>query len=431
MPNVEIEQLDKNRVKLSFVVPVEETKPYLDEAATRISKQTAIPGFRAGKADYEIVKGRVGEMKILEEALESIVRKSFVSAVLEHDIDTVGTPDVDVGKLAPGNDIEFTAIVTRMPKTKELADVSKLSVKAQTPEIKETDIDLALRDVQRMQTKEVRATAEETATLEDKIVVSMNMKLDGVPVEGGQSPNHAIYLNEDYYIPGFKDEMVGTKEGEEKTFTLPFPENHVQTMLAGKDVLFEITLKELFHLQPPELDDEFAAALGMKDIGALRDTIKQNLLSEKEQEARASEEREMLEMVAKKSQFDDIPDMLVNDEIQKMIDELKRGVEAQGLEFATYLQNLNKTIPQMKIDFTTQALMRIKVALIMREIAKQEDISADEADIEAELDRVAEQYKEQKEAKDQIYSPQYREYMEQILRNRKVIEHLRGLIIKQ
>ena len=308
--------------------------------------------------------------------------------------------------------------------------MSKLSVKAQKVEIKDSEIDIALRDVQRMQTKEVRATAEEAATLNNKIVVSMNMKLDNVPVEGGQSPNHAIYLNEDYYIPGFKDQMVGAKEGDTKTFTLPFPDNHVQDMLAGKDVEFEIELKELFHLQPPELDDEFAATLGMKDMSALRDTVKQNLLSEKEQGARASEEREMLEMVAKKTQFDEIPDMLVNEEIQKMIDELKRGVEAQGLEFNTYLQNLNKTVPQMKIEFTSQALMRIKVALAMRAVAKQEKISVDETALDAELDRVAEQYKDQKEAKDQIYSPQYREYMEQILRNRKVIEYLRGIIIK-
>ena len=101
MPNVEIEELEKNQVKLSFVVPADEAVPYLQEAAERISKQTAIPGFRAGKAGYDVVKQRVGEMKILEDALESIVRKSFVSAVLEHDIDTVGTPAIDVAKLAP------------------------------------------------------------------------------------------------------------------------------------------------------------------------------------------------------------------------------------------------------------------------------------------------------------------------------------------
>ncbi len=430
MPNVEIENLEKNQVKLTFTVSAEEAKPYMEEAAKAISQQTKIPGFRPGKADYEVVKQRVGEMKLLEEALQSIIRKSFVSAVLEHDIDTVGSPQIDVGKLAPGNDIEFTAVVTKMPQTTELADFAKLTVKKQTPEVKDEEIDTALRDVQRMQTKEVRGTAEEAVTIEDKVVVSMNMKLEGVPVEGGQSPNHAIYLNEDYYIPGLKDQVVGLKEGEEKTFTLPFPENHVQDMLAGKDVEFEVKVKELFHLQPPELDDEFAKGLGMKDMAMLRETVQKNLLTEKEGEARASEEREMLEAVAKKSKFEDIPDLLINEEIHKMIEELKRAVESQGLEFDTYLQNMNKTLPQMKIDFSPQALMRIKVALAMRAVAKQEKIAVEEAELDAELDRIAEQYKENKEAQQQIFSPQHRDYMEQILRNRKVIEFLRGAMVK-
>jgi len=430
MPNVEIENLEKNQVKLTFTVSAQEAKPYMEEAAKAISQQTKIPGFRPGKADYEVVKQRVGEMKLLEEALQSIIRKSFVSAVLEHDIDTVGSPQIDVGKLAPGNDIEFTAVVTKMPQTTELADFGKLTVKKQTPEVKDEEIDTALRDVQRMQTKEVRGTAEEAVTIEDKVVVSMNMKLEGVPVEGGQSPNHAIYLNEDYYIPGLKDQVVGLKEGEEKTFTLPFPENHVQDMLAGKDVEFEVKVKELFHLQPPELDDEFAKGLGMKDMAMLRETIQKNLLTEKEGEARASEEREMLEAVAKKSKFEDIPDLLINEEIHKMIEELKRAVESQGLEFDTYLKNMNKTLPQMKIDFSPQALMRIKVALAMRAVAKQEKIAVEEAELDAELDRIAEQYKENKEAQQQIFSPQHRDYMEQILRNRKVIEFLRGAMVK-
>ena len=113
-----------------------------------------------------------------------------------------------------------------------------------------------------------------------------------------------------------------------------------------------------------------------------------------------------------------------------MIEELKRAVESQGLEFDTYLKNMNKTLPQMKIDFSPQALMRIKVALAMRAVAKQEKIAVEEAELDAELDRIAEQYKENKEAQQQIFSPQHRDYMEQILRNRKVIEFLRGAMVK-
>ncbi|MBI4592202.1 trigger factor [Candidatus Uhrbacteria bacterium] len=429
MPTTQKEILPKNGLKLTFTLTQDDALPYLEEAAKRLSEQTSIPGFRPGHASFDVVKQRLGEMKILEEALESIVRKSFISAILEENIDTVGSPKVDVVKLAPGNDIVFTAEVTLMPRAKSLPDLSKISVAAQKPIVEDKEVDLALRDLQRMQTSEVRATAQEAVAMGDKVVISMNMKLDGVPVEGGQSPNHAVYLNEEYYIPGFKEKLEGMKEGEKKTFSLAFPKEHVQTMVAGKDVEFDVELKELFHLQPPALDDTLAIMLGMKDFEALKDVIKKNLLDEKEHETRSKEEKEMLELVAGKTQFEDIPDLLLNEEINKMILELQRAVESQGLEFDTYLKNLGKTLAQMKLDFTPQALMRVKVAIAMREIAKEQGIEATDKELDEELDRIAEGYEDTK-TKEQVYSPQYRDYMEQILKNRKVIEYLRGIIIK-
>ncbi len=429
MPDIKIEMLEKNQIKLTFTITQEEAWPYLEEAAKRISTQTQIPGFRPGHAGYEIVKQRVGEMKILEEALEPLVRKSYVGAILSENLDTVGSPKIDVEKLAPGNDIVFTAVVTRMPEAKTLADFRKLSVKVRKAAVEEKEIDLALKDLTRMQTKEARAPQSEVVSEKDKVVISMNMKREGVPVEGGQSPNHVVYLTEDYYIPGFKTELIGMKEGEQKTFTLPFPKEHPQKLLAGKDVEFDVVVKELFHLEPPAMDDAFATTLGMKTLQELRDAIKKNLLVEKEQEARVGEEKEMLELLANKSQFDEIPDLLLNEEINKMIGELKRAIEAQGLDFDTYVQNLKKTLAELKLDFTPQGLMRIKVAIAMRDVAKQENVEVKDSELDEELDRLAAQY-EDKETKDRVYSPEYRDHTEQVLKNRKVIELLRGIMIK-
>lgn len=430
MPNTKIEHLEKNTVKLTFSLPIEEAQPYLEEAATRLSETTSIPGFRPGKAGYEIVKQRFGEMKIYEEALETIVRKSYLQAILANNIETVGSPHIDVVKLAPGNNIEFTAEVTRMPKVTMLVDFKSLSVTSQKAKVEEKDLDLALNDLRRMQTKEVRAMSDKTATETDKIVISMNMKKDGVPVEGGQSPNHSIYLNEDYYIPGFKDKVIGMKEGEERSFTLPFPENHVQKMLAGSEVLFEIKVNELYHLTLPGLDDEFARMLGLPDFAMLRKTLHDNLLGEKEQQETMRQEKEMLELVASKSRFEEIPDLIVNEEINKMIAELQRGVESQGVAFDQYLRNLNKTLAQLKIDLASQALIRIKVALILRAVAEQENIEVSEKDIDVEIDKIAERY-EDEETRKQVYSPQYREYTQQILKNRATIEHMKSHVIKQ
>lgn len=423
MSDLKIENLQKNQLKLTFTLSSEEMLPYLQEAAIRLSESSSIPGFRPGKAGYEIVKQHFGEMKIMEEALEPMIRKSYVEAVLAHNIETVGSPKIDVEKMAPGNALVFTVEVTCMPKTLELADYASLNVQPKTVVVEEKDVDLALRDLQRMQTKEIRAPKDAAITTTDKVVVSMNIKKDGIAVEGGQSPNHAIYLSEEYYIPGLKDQLIGLKEGDAKTFSLTFPENHVQKMLAGKTAEFEITIKEIFHLEPPVLDDVFASSLGMKNLQALQEAIVHNMKEEKEQEEKTRQERELLELLVKKSRFEDIPDLLLNEEINKMIAELQRGVESQGLKFDTYLSNLKKTLAQLKIDFTPQALMRIKVALVLRAVADKEDIKVEEKEIDEELDHMAEHH-EDSEAKKRIYSPEYRGYAEHILKNRKVIELL-------
>ena len=281
MPNISVETLEKNAVKITVTIPVEEVQPYLEEAAQRISQQTTIPGFRPGKASYEVVKQRVGEMKIYEEALEVIVRKTYVETLLSEKIETVGSPKIDVEKLAPGNPIIYTAEVARMPSVLELADFRSLKISPNEVKAEESEVEQTIRDLARMQTKEVRATASEPAKKEDKIVVSMEMNKEGVAIEGGTSPNHAIYLAEDYYIPGLKEQVIGMKEGEEKKFTLTFPKEHAQKILAGADIEFSVKLKEVYHLETPSIDDPFAVSLGQKDLSALKEVLRENIQKEK------------------------------------------------------------------------------------------------------------------------------------------------------
>lgn len=429
MPTVKLENLPKNSLKITVTIPHADVQPFLEEAATRISEQSSIPGFRPGKAGFDVVKQRVGEQKIYEEALEAIVRKTFVDAVVENNVETVGSPKIDVEKLAPGNDIVYTAEVALMPKVTKLADWKAMKVDRKPHEATETDLDLALKDLQRMQTKEVRAAAGAAVGEKDKAVVAMNMKKDGVPVEGGQSPNHAVYMTEDYYIPGFKEEVSGMKEGDQKTFTLTFPENHTSKLLAGSAVEFDVTLKEIYHLEHPDLDDAFAASLGQTDFAALKTLLKKNIEGEKEQEEKGRQEREMLEAIAKDSRFDDIPDLLLNEEINKMIHELERGAAEQGMEFDAYLKTINKTIAQLKMEFAQQAMMRIKVALILRDIVKDEKIEVTDAEVEDALDKIAEKH-EAKEDRDRIYNPEYRGYVEYTLKNRKALEAMRAAMVK-
>lgn len=429
MATVTKESLPKNVAKLTITVSSEDMKPFLDDAAHHLSEHMQIPGFRPGKADFETVKRHAGEMKIYEEALEPIVRKTFLEAILSEKLETVGSPAIDVVKLAPGNDLVYTATVNLMPKVEQLANFRTLEIKGRPVTISEENVSHILQDLQRMQTREIRAAAGEAATNKNKIVVDMNIKKDGVPIEGGQAVGHHVYLNEHYFIPGFVDQVVGLKEGEQKTFTLKFPDEHFQKQLAGAPVEFEVTMKELYHLEHPTLDDAFAVSLGQKDFAGLKERLSENMKAEKEEQEQARVEREMLELIAGKSRFDDIPDLLVNEEINKMIEELKRGVAEQGMEFEAYLKSIKKTLADLKLDMSPQAILRVKVALVMREIAKTEDVKVAAEELDAEIDRQAALY-EDKEKREQVYAPEYRDYVETILKNRKVIDLLGSIMVK-
>ncbi len=416
-------------VKISVVVSPDEVKPFLETAAQELSSQSNIPGFRPGKAEYEIVKQRFGEMAIHEKALENIIRKTYVQAVMTHQIETVGSPHISVEKLAPGNPVSYTAEVARMPKVLTVSDFAKIEVKPKEVKVEEKEIERALKDLQRMQTKETRAESGYAIENNSKAVLSLEIKNAGVPLDGGSSPNHAVYMSEDYYIPGFKEHLLGLKETEEKTFRLPFPAEHAQKHLAGKDLDFSVKIKEVYQLAHPEVDEAFAKALGQASVAELKAIIQKNLLAEKQQEENFRQEKELLETLAEKSKFEEIPDLLVNEEVNKMIQELEQRVGAQGVDFNDYLASIKKSLANLKIDLTPQALMRVKVALLLRTIAEKEKVVADAGKVDEELDRLAKEYKE-KEMRDRIYSPEYRNYVEGIQRNRQVIAFLKEKMVR-
>lgn len=429
MATIKREDGEHGKIKFSFEVSVEETQPFLENAAKALSEESSIPGFRPGKAGYDVVKTRFGEMKIMEAALEPLVRKFFVEALVKENIETVGSPSFDVQKMAPGNPIEFTAEVMLMPTVTRLADFRKLEVQQKPVELTDDDLKKALDELKKMQTKEVRGTKEDAATKEDKVVVDLSMKKDNVAVEGGEAKGYAVYLAEPHYIPGFSEQLIGMKEGEQKTFTLEFPKDHYQKHLAGAPIAFEVTLHELYHLDHPDVDDAFASSIGVKDLQTLTDLLKKNMLAERENEEALRQERLVLEEVAKQSSFSEIPELLVNEEVNKMIHELEHSVTQNGMAFEDYVQSIGKTLAQMKLDFTPQALNRIKVVLILRAIADAEKVTVPEKDIDEELDRVAAQY-EDPELKKKIYSPAYREYIATSLRNKKTVELLKGVMVK-
>lgn len=421
--NHTLKKLPKSTIELTIEIPAEEMRPYLEKAALKLSTETTIPGFRAGKAPLDEVRRRFGAGRVWEEAAVLAVPKAYGEAVQKEQLETIGSPQIDVVKLAPDNPFIFKATAAFLPEV-TLGDFTKIKTEQKTTEIQDIQVGKVVADLQKMQTKET-VVARPARPQADKVVLDMTMSLDSVPLDGGAVKDHAVYMDEEYYVPGLKEQLAGLKKGDTKEFRLAFPKEHYQKMIAGKDVDFKIEVKDVFELQSPPLDDAFAQAVGQKTVSDLRAIIRVNL----EQEARSKEDERqeiaLLEAAVERAKFGDIPDVLINEETHKMLKELEDGMARQGTNFEEYLKRLGKTRDQLRLDFTSQAVQRVKTALMIRAIAKAQNIAVDDGEVDAEVARVLELYKNAPGGHEQIKSAGARDYLRAMLKNRKVIAWLK------
>lgn len=423
-----IKDLPKNMKEVRVEFPAEEMKPYMEAAATVLSQKTKIEGFRAGKATYEVVVGRFGEGTILEEALPNIVRRSLVEVITKEQLETIGEPSINIEKAAPGNDIVFTATVSILPKVKKLANLDKIKIKTKPTDIKDDEVERVVGELRKMRKTE-QAVDRETKE-GDKVTVDMDMTLDKVAVEGGAVKDHHIYLDEEYFIPGLKEKIFGMKKGEAREFTLKFPDEHFQKNLAGKDVDFKVVLKDIKELQEPELNDEFAKSIGKSTMKELRELLRENLEEEAKTKEKQRQEIAVMEKLIEKSEFDEIPDLLVTSQAQQMLREFQHSIEKQGMSFDDYLTKIGKKKTDMLLDFTPEALKRVKSSILVRVVAEQKKIEPTDAEILEEQTKMLNMYKDDPKTQESIRSEEGMRYLRITLRNRKVMDFIREKTVK-
>lgn len=422
-----LKKLEQSQVEFTVTVTPQEYDKHLKQAATKISQRVGIKGFRPGKAPYDIVQKEVGDMKILQEAVEKIVQESFFNAVKEENIETIGMPEITIEKVAPGNDVVYKAKVALLPKVK-VADLSAIKVKRNPKPITDKEVDEVIDNLRKMQAKEVLKKGK--SSKEDKVTIDMNLHLNGVPVEGGQAKDYHVYLSENQHIPGFNDALVGVEEGEEKEFELPFPKDYYNKMLAGNTGKFSVKIKGVFERQFPEITDEFSKALGQESVAKLRELLQHNLEHEEEHKAEERAEIEIFDALTEKSEFDEIPEVLINAERQKMFYELKRDLERNGIEIEKYLQDIKKTEQEIFEEFKTQATKRAKATLLSRQIAADNALSISEKEIDEELDILHKTYKDNPEYLENLKHPGVRDTIRTMLLNKKVITFLKEKVME-
>lgn len=423
----ELKKMPGSQMEITVELTADELKPYLIESAEHLSEHSPIAGFRPGKVPFDVAQKQFGEMKILEHAADHVISHTFFDLIKENKLLTVGAPQINIEKMAPGNALIYKAVVALLPKIKP-ANWKKHKISREEIKITDDKIDKVIEDVRKMQAKEV--VVDRSAGKDDKVMVDMDIFLDKVPVEGGQSKNHAIYLSEKHYIPGLPEQLVGLKKGETKEFALPFPLEHYQKHLAGKNADFKIIVKDIFERTLPEVNDELAKNLGQTDLDSLKKTIGDNLKMEADQKEEQRLEIELIEKLVKESQFDELPELLITEEKQKMFAELKARLGEQQIPFEDYLKNLKKTEVELAKEFTHGAIERVKTALLLREIAKEENLTVDAKETEAEIQRLRETYKDNPHLEERLASPDILDYVKAMLLNRKIMKILKETIVK-
>lgn len=422
---IEQTSLPKSQIEFMFALTPADYESYLHQAAEEMSKNKPLAGFRPGKAPFEMIKKQVGETALLQAAVEILVPKILARAIVDRKIESVGQPEVNLEKIAPGNDLIFKARVSIIPEI-VVTDWHAVTITKKSIIIEEKQIDAVIESVQKNQAKETRVNRASTKA--DKLHIDMDTLLSGVPVEGGQAKNHHVYLNENHYIPGFPEELVGLSENDEKSFFLPFPKDHYQKNLAGKQVDFKVKVKGVFETELPPADDTLAEKVGQKSLAELRALIKTNLTLEAEQKEAQRAEIELFDKILEASKIGELPEVLISSERQKMIAELRARIEEMGIEFEKYLVDIKKTVEELGKEFTVQAEKRAKLSLLLRALARQEKIVFGAEELNKELDAIRSQYADHPNIEDRLKSPDIREYVASTLVNRKVMELLRAQI---
>ncbi len=418
------QDLDKSKIELNVEFSVEEFNLFIQKGAENLSKEIKIEGFRPGKVPFEILKQKIGEMSILEEAAHVCINNKIFSIISENikDKQIFGQPEINITKLAPGNPLEFKIVVAVLPEV-TVGEYKNFGFSEEKVEATEEDMNKILNDLKEM--RAIEKISNDGIKMDDKVIASVNLFIDKVPVEDGQNPEVTIMIGKNYFVEGFDKNLIDLKKGDKKEFNIVYPKNHWQKNLAGKSVDFKVEIKEIYNRILPELNDDLAKDFRFNTLDELKNNLKQTVEIQKKKEVDQKMEIKIFDKILEKSKFGEIAEDLIKNESQLMLREMEQGVVSQGGKLEDYLKSIGKTEDQLLLDFMPNAVKRVKSALILKEIAKIEKVEVSPEEIEKELETLKNHYKDNAEIIKNISSPAYRSYLENFILNQKIINNLK------
>lgn len=423
---IDIKKLPGSQIEFKIELLPEELEQYSSLAIQELGKNQKIKGFRPGQASLKVLEGHLGKDQVFNKMVDLAVKKSFVKAVLEHKLEPIGEPKIEILKAAQGNPLIFKAEFSVLPKV-EVGDYTNLGVRSGEVSVSKEDIENALATLQK--SKASYSNVARAAEIGDRIEIDFKTSVGGSPLEDGTSQQHPLIIGQGHFMKGFENELIGMKEGEEKNFSLIAPENYYRKDLAGKKVDFVVKMSVVQKVELPELNDEFAKKVGkFTSLENLRESINDGLLEEKKQKEKEKTRLKIVDVLIDKTPFD-IPDKLVGTELVKMENEFLSSLANMGVDKESYMAHIKKSPEDLKSGWQGQAQKRVKAALILREIAQKEGISVLPEEVEARVNEFLKNITNPQDAS-KIDVVSFKSYIQGVIRNEKVFEFLEKNLVK-
>ncbi|KMK93994.1 trigger factor [Rossellomorea marisflavi] len=385
------EKQEGNQGVLTIEVEAAKVNEGLDAAFKKVVKQVNVPGFRKGKMPRGMFEKRFGVESLYQDALDFILPEAYAKAIEETGIEPIDRPEIDVEQMEKGKDLVFTAKVQVKPEVK-LGEYKGLEVEKMDDEVTAEDVEAELTSLQE---KQAELVVKEEGKAEEGDTVTMDFEgfVDGEAFEGGQADNYSLELGSGQFIPGFEEQLVGVAAGEEKDVEVSFPEEYHAAELAGKAATFKVKIHEIKAKELPALDDEFAkdADEEVETLAELKEKIENRLKESKKTEAETAVREALVEKASENAEVE-IPEVMVDAEVDRMMQEFGQRLQMQGMTLELYFQFSGQSEEDLRGQMKEDAGKRVRTNLTLEAIAAAENLEVTDEEAEEEVTKMAEQY---------------------------------------
>ena len=389
--SVQVEKLEKNMAKLTIEVSAEEFDAAIEQAYQKDKKKISLPGFRKGKAPRKMIEKMYGTGVFYEDAANIVIPKAYSEAAKECGEEIVSQPEISVTQIGAGQPFIFTAEVALKPAV-TLGDYKGVEVEKTPVEVSEEEVD---KEVDKERENNSRTIDVDDRAVEKGDMIKLNFEgfVDGTPFEGGKAEDYSLTIGSGSFIPGFEDQLIGAKIGEEVEVNVTFPEEYHAAELKGKPAVFKCTVNEIKVKELPEADDEFAKDVSEFDtLAEYKDDIRAKLLEKKTADAKREKQNKTVAKAVENATME-IPESMITEQVRRMADDFARRLQSQGLSMDQYMQFTGLTMDALAQQMRPEALKRIQNSLVLEAIAKAENIEVSDEKVNEEIEKMAAAYK--------------------------------------